>query len=91
KGNVGITELFEHLESKIFTDNQREKLSYAKLKEIKTYLDNLSEELKNISFILKKTMLQVADLLSGKIKDHSSLIVAQDRREWKGFLVSDGA
>ncbi|GAB2284138.1 hypothetical protein Dimus_018606 [Dionaea muscipula] len=44
----GINELSEHLESKILADNQKEKLTYVKLQEIKTYLDNLSDKLNNL-------------------------------------------
>ncbi|GAB2303706.1 hypothetical protein Dimus_037690, partial [Dionaea muscipula] len=72
--NRSITDLYELLESKIFTGNQKERLNWRKLDEIKTYLKNLSEELKRTTFILKKTMLEVVDLINGKIKDHSTLI-----------------
>ncbi|GAB2270474.1 hypothetical protein Dimus_005368 [Dionaea muscipula] len=70
--NRGITELSEHLVSKIFTDNQKEKMTWVKLKEIKTYRDNFSKELKNLSINLKRTILQVADLVSENIKDQST-------------------
>ncbi|GAB2288376.1 hypothetical protein Dimus_022708 [Dionaea muscipula] len=72
--NKGIKELSEHQESKTFTDNQKEKLTWVKLNEIKNYLSNLSEELNNLSIFLKKTMFQVADLISEKIKDQTSPI-----------------
>ncbi|GAB2295460.1 hypothetical protein Dimus_029626, partial [Dionaea muscipula] len=70
--NRGITELSEHLESKIYTDNQKVKLTWVKLKEIKTYLDNFSEELKSLAITHKRTMLQVANLVPKKIKDQST-------------------
>ncbi|GAB2265754.1 hypothetical protein Dimus_000790 [Dionaea muscipula] len=74
KQNKGITELSEHLELQIFTENQKEKLTYVKLQEIKTYLRNFFDELNNLSIFLKKTMLQVADLVYEKIKNQSTLI-----------------
>ncbi|GAB2265628.1 hypothetical protein Dimus_000668 [Dionaea muscipula] len=52
--NKEITTLSEHLESKIFTDNQKERLTNVKLNEIKTYLSNLSDELNSLTIILKK-------------------------------------
>ncbi|GAB2295180.1 hypothetical protein Dimus_029354 [Dionaea muscipula] len=41
----GNKELYEHFESKIFIDNEKEKLTWVKLIEIKTYLENFYEEL----------------------------------------------
>ncbi|GAB2273339.1 hypothetical protein Dimus_008137, partial [Dionaea muscipula] len=44
--NEGIKELFELLDSKIFTDNQKEKLIWGKLSEIKSYVESIAKELK---------------------------------------------
>ncbi|GAB2276295.1 hypothetical protein Dimus_011027 [Dionaea muscipula] len=74
KQSKGITALSEHLDSKIFTDNQKEKLMWVRFKEIKTYLTNFSTELNNLSISLKKTMFQVANLISDKIKNQSTLM-----------------
>ncbi|GAB2270188.1 hypothetical protein Dimus_005092, partial [Dionaea muscipula] len=72
--NNGIKELFELLDSKTFTDNQKEKLTWAKLEEVKAYLEIITNQLTGLSISLKKEIFDVADLLKGKIKDHSTLI-----------------
>ncbi|GAB2296172.1 hypothetical protein Dimus_030305, partial [Dionaea muscipula] len=71
--NRGIFSLYELLDSKIFTDNQKEKLSWGKLKEIKLYLESISKELRGLSITLKTTMLDVVNLISEKIIYQSSL------------------
>ncbi|GAB2267894.1 hypothetical protein Dimus_002869 [Dionaea muscipula] len=71
--NDVIKELLELLDSKIFTDNQKEKLTWGKLREIKSYIESIGEELKRTTFRLKKSLFELADLISDKIKDQSSL------------------
>ncbi|GAB2276155.1 hypothetical protein Dimus_010891 [Dionaea muscipula] len=87
--NKGIKELSERLESKIFTDNQKERLTNVNLREIKTYLDKFSNELNNLAITLKRTMLQVDDLVSEKIKDQSTILqhkVEESRMDLKHLI-----
>ncbi|GAB2283947.1 hypothetical protein Dimus_018429 [Dionaea muscipula] len=59
--NRGITELSEHLESKIFTDKQKENLMFLRLDEIKTHLRRISNK-------IIQTLLSVADTISKDLK-----------------------
>ncbi|GAB2268266.1 hypothetical protein Dimus_003242, partial [Dionaea muscipula] len=52
----------------------KEKLTWGKLGEIKSYVEAISEELTRTTFMLKKNLFDIADLIKGKIKDHSTLI-----------------
>ncbi|GAB2283649.1 hypothetical protein Dimus_018152, partial [Dionaea muscipula] len=62
--NRGITEPSEHLELKIFTDNQKENLMFLGLDEIKTHL-------RNISTTIKQTLLSVANIVRKDMKTFS--------------------
>ncbi|GAB2270975.1 hypothetical protein Dimus_005831, partial [Dionaea muscipula] len=55
----GITELSEHMESKIFTNNQKENIMHLKLDEIKIHI-------RNILITITKTLKSVADIVSSK-------------------------
>ncbi|GAB2276625.1 hypothetical protein Dimus_011343, partial [Dionaea muscipula] len=67
--NEGIIELYVILDSKIFTDNKTERLTMEHLREAKAYLEGISEQLRLMSISLKKTIMDVADLIFEKNKD----------------------
>ncbi|GAB2283799.1 hypothetical protein Dimus_018288, partial [Dionaea muscipula] len=55
--NEGIKELFELLESKTITDNQKERLTMGHLKEAKSYLENITEQIRLLKIALKRTIM----------------------------------
>ncbi|GAB2298170.1 hypothetical protein Dimus_032242 [Dionaea muscipula] len=73
--NRGITELSEHLEFKIFIENQKENLMFLRLDEIRTHLRNLSTT-------ISKTLLSISDILGSKMKSPSGRIRLASR-SWK--------
>ncbi|GAB2284376.1 hypothetical protein Dimus_018830, partial [Dionaea muscipula] len=62
----GIKELFELFDSKIFTDNQKEKLTWGKFREAKALLVSISYAIKNLSSTIEEVMTEIA----GKISEH---------------------
>ncbi|GAB2283800.1 hypothetical protein Dimus_018289, partial [Dionaea muscipula] len=72
--NEGIKELFELLESKTITDNQKERLTMGHLKEAKSYLENITEQIRLLKIALKRTIMDVADLIFEKIKDQTTIV-----------------
>ncbi|GAB2286029.1 hypothetical protein Dimus_020452 [Dionaea muscipula] len=62
--NQGIIALCQHLESKIFTDNQKENLLFVRLDKIKTYV-------RNLSITIKQTLLSIIDVVSREGKSLS--------------------
>ncbi|GAB2283938.1 hypothetical protein Dimus_018420, partial [Dionaea muscipula] len=72
--NNGIKELFELLDSKTFTDNQKEKITWAKMDEVKAYLENITKKINGLLVALKKTIRDVGDIILDKLKDLTSTV-----------------
>ncbi|GAB2281709.1 hypothetical protein Dimus_016279, partial [Dionaea muscipula] len=72
--NEGIKELFKPLDSKTFTDNQKEKLTWHKLDEVKALLTNVTKQLSGLSASLKKNIMDIGDVILAKVRVQSSII-----------------
>ncbi|GAB2278639.1 hypothetical protein Dimus_013316 [Dionaea muscipula] len=69
--NEGIKELFRLLESKVFTDNQKERLTWGKLDEAKGLLKNISTAITALSTAIEETMTTVAEKSSDHLNDQT--------------------
>ncbi|GAB2298130.1 hypothetical protein Dimus_032203, partial [Dionaea muscipula] len=67
--NEGIKELFGLLDSKVYTDNQKERLTWGKLDEAKGLLKNISTAITALSTAIEETMTTVAEKISHHLND----------------------
>ncbi|GAB2273291.1 hypothetical protein Dimus_008091, partial [Dionaea muscipula] len=72
--NRGITELSEHLESKIFTEDQKESMMFLRLDEIKTHLRSLSTTTQRTLLSVVEAVKKDMKSLSEDIKTKSTIL-----------------
>ncbi|GAB2288920.1 hypothetical protein Dimus_038032 [Dionaea muscipula] len=75
--NKGINELYETLESKTWCDNKSSMLTRDHLLDIKNRIDSLRDHTTALQNGMKKTMMEISDLLLGKFRDQHKTIKDQ--------------